>query len=582
MLHNEALSGRVPHRKDATMGSQPWTAMYDKGVPATIQIPDTTLPELLAATAKKYPNHPALVFYNKKMSYKALNEAVTHFAAGLQVLGIQKGDRVALYVPNSPQFLIGYYGILRAGGIVVPTNITYVPREVKHQLNDSGAKFVVCLSKFYDNVRQVRADTAVEHVIVTNIKEYFPRHLNVLFTFFKEKKEGHRIDITDERGTHWLPDILEMGRLRGMQPVATSNEDVAVLGYTGGTTGVPKGAMLTHRNLVANVYQLMAWDTELREAQESIMGALPFFHSYGMTTCMNFALATGAKLVLVPNPRDIPDLLKAIDKHKPTLFPALPTLYTAINNYPTVKKYDLSSIRACLSGASSLPVEVQKKFEELTGAKLVEGYGLTETSPVAHATPLRGTRKIGKIGLPVPNTEVKLVDIDTGLAVGAGEPGEMCLRGPQVMKGYWNRPDETAKCMDEEGFLHTGDMATMDEDGFFAIVDRKKDMIIASGYNIYPREIEEVLYEHPKVLEAVVAGVPDAYRGETVKAYVVLKEGETATTGEIMEFCKERLASYKRPKQIEFRKELPKSMVGKILRRLLVEEEMKKVGQNVA
>jgi long-chain acyl-CoA synthetase len=559
------------------MGSQPWTAHYDKGVPVTIKIPELTLPEQLAATAKKFPNHTALIFYNQKITYKALNDAVTHFAAGLQVLGLQKGDRVALYVPNSPQFVIGYYGILRAGGVVVPTNITYVAREVKHQMNDSGAKYMICLSKFYDIVRQVRAETDLEHVIVANIKDYFPRHLNILFTLFKEKKEGHYLDITDERATHRMPDILEMGRLRGLQPVPTTPEDIAILGYTGGTTGVPKAAMLTHRNMVANTHQLISWDSELREGQEAILGALPFFHSYGMTTCMNFALATGAKVILIPNPRDLVDVLKNIDKHKPTLFPALPTLYTALNNHPDAKKYDLSSIRACLSGAASLPIEVQKQFEEMTGAKVVEGYGLTETSPVAHATPLRGTRKIGKIGLPVPNTEVKIVDIDTGVEVKAGEPGELCIRGPQVMKGYWNRPDETAKCMDEDGFLHTGDMARMDEDGFFEIVDRKKDMIIASGFNIYPREIEEVLYEHPKVLEAVVAGIPDAYRGETVKAYVVLKPGETVTNAEIMAFCAERLAPYKRPKQVEFRQELPKSMVGKILRRLLVEEELKKV-----
>ncbi len=564
------------------MSTQPWTAHYDTGVPPIVSAPDITLPEQIAATAKKYPRHTALVFYNQKMSYEALNDAVTHFAAGLQVLGIEKGDRVAHYVPNSPQFLIGYYGILRAGGIVVPTNITYVAREVKHQLNDSGAKYVVCLSKFYDIVRQVRADTALEHVIVTNIKEYFPRHLKVLFTLLKEKKEGHHVNITDERATHWMQDILEMGRLRGLQPVPTRSDDLAVLGYTGGTTGVPKGAMLTHHNLISNVYQLIAWDNQVREGKEVILGALPFFHSYGMTTCMNFGIAVGANVVLAPNPRDLKEVLGLINKYKPTLFPAVPTLYTAINHYPDIKKYDLSSLRACMSGGAGLPVEVQKQFEALTGAKLVEGYGLTETSPVAHATPLRGTRKIGKIGLPVPSTEIKIVDIDTGLTVAQGEAGEICIRGPQVMKGYWNREDETAKCMDSDGYFRTGDMGKMDEDGFFEIVDRKKDMIIASGYNIYPREIEEVLYEHPKVLEAVVAGVPDAYRGETVKAYVVLKQGETATADEIMEFCKERLASYKRPKQIEFRQELPKSMVGKIIRRLLVEEEIKKQQGQVA
>ncbi|MCB0075953.1 MAG: long-chain fatty acid--CoA ligase [Anaerolineales bacterium] len=557
------------------MNDKPWLASYDTGVPDVINIPNVTLPELLADTAKTFPNKTAAIFYNNKLSYKELDKAVTQFAAGLQALGMQPGDRVAVYLPNSPQFIIAYYGILRAGGIVVPSNIQYVPRELKHQFNDSGCKYVVALSKFYPNVREIRDQTAVEHVIVTNIKEYFPRVLNVLFTLAKEKKEGHRVDISNERGTHWFQDVLEIGEARGLEPVATSNEDTALLGYTGGTTGVPKGAELTHRNLLANVYQLRAWDTEMRPGNEVVMGALPFFHSYGMSTAMNLGLSGGHALILIPNPRDLTDVLKNVDKHKPTLFPAVPTLYTAINNYPDIDKYDLSSLRACLSGGAGLPIEVQKKFEEITGAFLVEGYGLTETAPVACATPLRGKRKVGKIGLPVPSTEVKVVDGESGAEVELGQPGELLIRGPQVMKGYWQRPEETAETIDDDGWLHTGDMGTMDEEGFFEIVDRKKDMIIASGYNIYPREIEEVLYEHPKVLEAAVAGIPDEYRGETVKAFVVLKEGESATAEDIMEFTAQRLAPYKRPRSVEFRDELPKSMVGKILRRVLVEEELK-------
>jgi long-chain acyl-CoA synthetase len=563
-------------QEENLMSEKPWLQYYDVGVPETIAIPDVTLPDLLAETARQYPTRPALAFFNQEITYKELDEAVNSFAAGLQVLGLQEGDRVSVYIPNSPQFVIAYYGTLRAGGIVVPTNIQYVPRELKHQLEDSGAKYVVCLSKFYDGVKQVRRDTAVEHVIVTNIKEYFPRVTNVLFTLFKEKKDGHRVDITEDRGTHWFQDVLENGRARGLEPVSVSPEDVAVLGYTGGTTGVPKGAMLTHRNLVANVKQVQAWDTEMRAGQEVTMGALPFFHSYGMTTCLNLALASGNKLVCIPNPRDLKDVLKNVEKHKITLFPAVPTLYTAINNYPDIGKYDISTIRACMSGGAGLPVEVQKRFEELTGAKLVEGYGLTETSPVTHVNPLKGKRKIGKIGLPISNTEARVVSVDTGEPVALGEVGEICIRGPQVMKGYWNQPGETAKVMSEDGWFHTGDIARLDEDGFFEIVDRKKDMIIASGFNIYPREIEEVLYEHPKILEAAVTGIPDEYRGETVKAYVVLKEGETATAEEIMGFCAGQLAPYKRPRTVEFRNELPKSMVGKILRRVLVEEELKK------
>lgn len=555
---------------------RPWLKHYDPGVPADIEVPEVTLPELLASSAKKFPKRTALIFFNREISYAELDEAVTQFAAGLQVLGLEKGDRVSVYIPNSPQYVIAYYAAMRAGGIVVPTNSQYVPRELKHQLNDSGAKYIVTLSKFYPSVRAIRSETPLEHVVVTNIKEFFPRVTSILFTLLKEAKDGHRVDISEDRGTHWFEDVTEMGRLRGLQPVQTSNEDVSVLGYTGGTTGVPKGAMLTHRNLVSNVIQLKVWDTAGREGQEIGMGALPFFHSYGMTTIMNYGLATGGAIVLIPNPRDLPDVLKNIDKHKPTLFPAVPTLYTAINNFEGIEKYDVSSIRACLSGGAGLPIEVQRRFEELTGAKLVEGYGLTETSPVATATPLIGMRKIGRIGIPVSSTEVKIVDVDSGTEVAQGEPGELCVRGPQVMKGYWERPDETEKAIDPEGWLHTGDIAVMDEDGFFEIVDRKKDMIIASGYNIYPREIEEVLYEHPKVLEVAVAGIPDEYRGETVKAFVVLKEGQSATAEEIIAFCTERLAPYKRPKAVEFRDDLPKSMVGKILRRLLVEEEMRR------
>lgn len=558
------------------MSEKPWLQFYDVGVPETVAIPDVTLPDLLAESVRQFPNRPALAFFNGDVTYKELDEAVTHFAAGLQVLGLQKGDRLSVYIVNSPQFVIAYFGTLRAGGIVVPTNIQYVPRELKHQLEDSGAKYVVCLSKFYDNVRQIRRETQVEHVIVTNIKEYFPRVTNVLFTLFKEKKDGHRVDITEDRGTHWFQQVLENGQARGLEPVSVSPNDVAVLGYTGGTTGVPKGAMLTHRNLVANVKQCQAWDTEMRAGQEVTMGALPFFHSYGMTTCMNHTLASGNKLVCVPNPRDLKDVLKNVEKHGVTLFPAVPTLYTAINNYPEIGRYNISSIRACMSGGAGLPVEVQKRFQELTGAQLVEGYGLTETSPVTHINPLQGSRKVGRIGLPISNTEAQVVSVDTGEPVAQGEVGEICLRGPQVMKGYWQRPDETEKCVTEDGWFRTGDMARIDEDGFFEIVDRKKDMIIASGFNIYPREIEEVLYEHPKILEAVVAGIPDEYRGETVKAYVVLKEGESATAEEIMRFCAERLAAFKRPRAVEFRDSLPKSMVGKILRRVLVEEELKK------
>ncbi|MBC7258402.1 MAG: long-chain fatty acid--CoA ligase, partial [Chloroflexi bacterium] len=363
-----------------------------------------------------------------------------------------------------------------------------------------------------------------------------------------------------------------------LQPVDIKPGDTLCLLYTGGTTGVPKGAELSNSNLLANALQTAAW-FKAQEAKECVLTALPLFHSYGMTTCMNFGMATAASMILIPNPRDYHGIMLAIKNFQPTVFPGVPTMYVAFNNFPNVQAYGVNSIRACISGAAGLPVEVQEKFQQLTGGKLVEGYGLSEASPVTHANPIYGQNKVGTIGIPFPDTDARIVDLETGTKeLPVGEVGELAVRGPQVMKGYWNKPDETAMVL-RDGWLYTGDMARMDADGYFQIVDRKKDMIISGGYNVYPRDVEEVLYEHPKIKEAVVAGVPDEYRGEMVKAYVVLKEGETATEEEIIEFCRTRLAKYKVPRAVEFRKELPKTMVGKILRRLLVEEEKRKLAQ---
>ncbi|MCZ7572372.1 MAG: long-chain fatty acid--CoA ligase [Ardenticatenaceae bacterium] len=557
---------------------KPWTRFYDPGVPATLAYPAHPLHEYLSRSARKFPDHPALIFFDRTICYRELDEAATRFAAALQALGIRTGDRVSLYLPNTPQYVIAYFGILRAGGVVVPTNPQYVMRELEHQLRDSGARAIVTLSLFFDKVQAVRGQTPLEQVIVTNIKEYFPPITKVLFTLFREQKDGHRVGISGLSNTSWFQDLLNHPGSSGFTPVAVSQDDLAVLGYTGGTTGTPKGAMLTHRNLVANVEQLRVWDPEAQEGAEITVGALPFFHSYGQTVVMNLAIASAGAIICIPNPRELDGVLKVIDKHKPTRFPGVPTLYTAINNSPQLSRYSLKSIRVCNSGAGALPPEVQKAFEALTGARLVEGYGLTEASPVTHSNPLRSKRKIGSIGIPFPDTEVKLVNVETGQAVGVGEEGEIVIRGPQIMKGYWNRPDETANALRELGdgggpWLFTGDIGRMDEEGYFAIVDRKKDMIKTSGFNVYPREVEDVLYEHPAVLEAAVVGVPDEHRIEAVKAYVVLRQGRSATEQEIRDFCRQRLTGYKVPRAVEFRDSLPKSMVGKILRRVLVEEE---------
>ncbi len=568
---------------------RPWFDQYDSGVPRTIEYARIPLHQFLLDAAAKYPNHKAVIFgsvveplgdllLDASISYAELLRLSHRFAAALQELGVKKGDRVALYLPNCPQFVIAYYATLMVGGIVVPCNPQYVPRELQHQISDAGAEVIVAFSLAYPVVEAIRAQTSLKHVIVTNIKEYFPGLLRFLFTAATEKKEGHYQDLTGKDSTYWFQDLLVQATAEPT-PVDIVPDDTAVLLYTGGTTGISKGAQLTHGNLVANALQVRWWMFDSKEGQEIMLTALPLFHSYSMTVCMNHTVSLAGTLVLIPNPRVLPHVLKSINKHKPTLYPGVPALYVAINNYPEITRYDVSSIRACISGAAPLPVEVQETFERLTGGKLVEGYGLSEASPVTHCNPIYGKRKAGSwIGLPMPDTDCKIVDLETGeTSLPPNTPGELCVRGPQVMKGYWNMPTETANTI-RDGWLHTGDVAEMDEDGFFRIVDRKKDMILgAGGFNIYPRDIEEVLYQHPAVKEAVAAGIPmGAEKGERVKAYVVLKEGATATEEEILDFCRQNLTGYKVPKAIEFRTELPKTTVGKILRRVLVEEELRR------
>ncbi len=566
-----------------------WLAKYEEGVPADVEIPGYPVTQNLVYAVEKYPTRTALIFGNvveplgnalmdAKMEYRTLLDLTYRFAAALQQLGVKKGDRVAVHLPNCPQFIIAYYAVLMAGGIVVPCNPQYVARELAYQLNNSGAEVIVTLSLTYPIVKQIRAETSLKHVIVANVKEYFPGLLKFLFTVAAEKKEGHRQDISGDANTYWFQDALANAPARP-NPVAVEMEDTAVLMYTGGTTGVSKGAELTHRNLQANAAQTKAWFPRMAEGQEIVLTSLPLFHSYGMTTCMNLGTLAAATLLLIVNPRTLIHVLKSIKKHRPTLYPGVPAMYVAINNYPEIAKFDISSIKACISGAAPLPVEVQQRFQELTGGRLVEGYGLSEATPVTHANPIYGENRIGTIGLPFPSTEAKIVDVESGTReLPPGEIGELAVRGPQVMKGYWNMPAETANVL-RDGWLYTGDMARMDADGYFQIVDRKKDMILgAGGFNVYPREVEEVLYQHPKVKEAAVAGVQLAEKGERVKAYIVLKEGETATEEEIIEFCRQNLAPYKVPRFVEFRSELPKTMVGKVLRRVLVEQEKERLG----
>jgi long-chain acyl-CoA synthetase len=554
--------------------TKPWLSAYDAGVPAEIDIPDEPLPASLSAAAARYPNRAAIRFFGRTVTYRELDELANRFANALISLGVQKGDRVALLMPNCPQMVIAYYGGLRAGAVLVPTSPLYVESELEHQLADAEASVIVCLSALFEKVQAVRPRLpAVQHVLVTNIKDFFPTGLRLLFTISKERKDGHRVSLPADGRTYWLNRLLSRARTADPQ-VAVTGDDLALLQYTGGTTGTAKGAMLTHRNLVANTLQVRGWLGNLAntDGPDITMGVLPLFHIYAMTTVMNFSVRGAGTMVLQPR-FVLGDVLKGIQREHPHFLPGVPTMYTAINHAPDLSRYNLRSLKGAISGAAGLPGEVQKQFEELTGAQLVEGYGLTEASPVTHCNPLAGARKAGSIGVPVPNTDAAIFDQETGTQLVAhGEVGELAIRGPQVMRGYWRRPEESAQVL-RDGWLFTGDVARMDDDGFFSIVDRKKDMIITGGMNVYPRDVEEPLFAHPKVKEVVAVGIPDERWGEAVKVYIVLRDGESATEQEIIDYCQGRMARYKVPKFVEFRGELPKTLVGKILRRQLLQEE---------
>jgi long-chain acyl-CoA synthetase len=556
------------------MTERPWLSSYDPGIPATIDIPDGPLDAALTRAARAYPDRTAIRFFGRSISYAELDELSNRFANALLGLGVSTGDRVALLMPNCPQMVLAYFGGLRMGAVMVPTSPLYVESELQHQLADSGASAIVCLSALFGKVQAVRSQLPeLRHVIVTNIKDFFPPSLRVLFSLTKERREGHHVSLPHDQRTHWLTRLL--ARARSTAPdVAVSADDLALLQYTGGTTGVAKGAMLTHRNLSANAVQVRTWFSNLanRDGPDLVLGVLPLFHIYAMTTVMNSTVLGAGTMILQPR-FVLDDVLKAIDREHPQLLPGVPTMYMAINNAPKLSRYNLRSLTGAISGAAPLPREVQRQFEELTGAVLVEGYGLTEASPVTHCGPLQGDRRIGTIGLPIPSTDAAIFDQETGRErLGPGEIGELAVRGPQVMRGYWNRPEETANVL-RDGWLFTGDIARMDADGYFSVVDRKKDMIISGGMNVYPRDVEEPLYENPKVQEAVVVGIPDDRWGEAVKVYIVLRDGEVATEQEIIDYCHSRMAGYKVPKFVEFRRELPKSMVGKVLRRELIAEE---------
>ena len=555
-----------------TPSGMPWLDSYEPEVPRDFSPPDLTLHGLFEKTAAEYPDNVATIFFGARLTYAQLDDQANRFASALQSLGVRPGDRVAIILPNCPQFLVALFGALKAGAVAIPLNPAYVPRELAVQFADAGVETVVTLSTLAPRVQEAMPGTPVTRLIVTLLQNYLTPLMGLMLT--AQERRTTTAPLVSDEGVHVLADLIRNASPEFDRP--TVNADLpALLLYTGGTTGTPKGATLSHRNITSNALQMYSWVWDTRPEKHDIyLGVIPFFHSYGMTVVMNMAVAAAASIVLLPR-FTMKDVLRAIARFRPTVFPAVPTMYNAIARHPLAARYDLRSIRVCISGAAPLPAEVMQAFEGVTGARLVEGYGLTEASPVTHCNPIYGERRPGSIGLPLPGTRARVVHPETGEPLPPGEVGELAVAGPQVMQGYWNRPEETAEII-RDGWLLTGDMVRMDEQGYFYMVDRKKELIIVGGLNVYPREVEDALYENEKVQEVLVAGVPDAHRGEIVKAYVVLKPNAETTEAELSAFLVERLAPYKLPSRITFRESLPKSAVGKYLRRELVAEELAK------
>jgi long-chain acyl-CoA synthetase len=558
------------------MDERPWQKQYDKGVPFSIDYPPVPLFYFLEEAAKKHPETPCTIFKGARITYKEMNEITDRLAAGLAALGVKKGDRVGIFMPNTPQFVMAYFGILKAGGVVVATNPLYSPREIEHQVNDAGIEIMLVMSNFYRVIKEVQPKTSLRKLIVTNIKETLPPVLAFLFGLTKEKKGGFRVEL--QPGDVWMKDLIEQHKPEDRPKVDIGPDDIALFQYSGGTTGISKGAVALHRNLVACTLMIRYWMTECQDGKEVVLMAIPLFHVYGMVAGMCFAMRAASSMVMIPNPRDLKDVLDNLQKYKATIYPGVPAMYNGLNNHPDVqaKKYDISSIKYCISGSAPLLRETKEKFEALTGGKLVEGYGLSETPTATHCNPLLGKNPPGSIGLPLPDVDCRIVSLDDEVTVmPVGEIGELVIKAPNVMYGYHNMPTETANSL-RDGWLYTGDIARMDEEGFFYIVDRKKELIKPGGYQVWPRDVEEVIAMNPKVLEVGVAGIPDPYRGETVKAWVVLKPGEKASQEEIKDWCKDRLAKFKIPTHVEFRDALPRTTVGKLLRRELVRQETEK------
>src|SRR5216684_2449954 len=615
----------------ARLIEMPWLQHYDNDVPQQVPLPRQLLHEMLTNAARAYPDRPALVFFGQQIPYRELDRLTNRFAHMLRSLGIKKGERVAIILPNIPQYVIAFYGTLKAGAVVVLGSPLSNEEEIAYQLQHSGAQVLFTLSSYHVMVERVCTTNDIKQIIYSNVREYLPVRQRVKLASLIDESgkaihlphsqtstsashpdsigedanlhavsqgSAQLIELTDQNASRtgtsaktitpsreriafnkptWKQyDFQQLLRSQPMTPLSSSTgeHDLALLQYTSGTTDNPKGVMLSHGNLVVNIVQIRHWMPDARRGREVVLCALPLSHSYGVTSCMNTSIGIAGTLVLLPTIR-IDRILEAIKNYHPTIFPGIPALYLAIANYPRVRSYGVAAIRTCISGSAPLPVEVQEEFEKITRGRLVEGYGLTEAAPVTHSNPLKGERRVGSIGIPLPGTNARIVDLRTGETLPPNEVGELLIRGPQVMQGYWNMPGETRETL-KNGWLRTGDLASMDEDGFFTIIDRKKDLILAGSYNVYPRDVEEVLYEHPKVLEVAVVSTRSAAESNSanspfIKAVVVLKRGEKASADELLALCRERLDAYKVPRQIEFRSELPKNFVGKVLRRLLVD-----------
>ena len=539
---------------------KPWLKVYEGHTEPETSFFKGPLYDLFRDSVEEHQDKVALSFYGTEISFSQLQAMADKMAASLAASGVQKGDRVALMLPNCPQYVVSFFATVRLGAIVTQLNPMYVEREIEHILTDSGAETIVVYADMYERVKNVLPESSLKNLVVVS---------------FGGEPEGL------EDGHHTFDSFLGMETEPAPEVEIDPAEDVAALQYTGGTTGVSKGAMLTHRNLAANVQQAAEMFVESEDefaGNEGVVAVLPYFHIYGLTSVMMFSIKMGSKQLLLPR-FEVQEVLQLVKDNEPALFAGVPTMYMGLHaSGAGLKEYGFDKIRTFNSGGAAMPVNLLHALEEKTGRRIHEGYGLSEASPVTHFNPTFAERRPGSIGVPIPSTDAKIVDVeDDDRAMPNGESGELIISGPQVMKGYWNMPEETSDTL-RDGWLYTGDVATMDEDGYFYIVDRKKDMIVASGYNVYPREIEEILYEHPAVSEAVAIGVPDEYRGESVKTFVVRNQNDDATEEEIISFCKERLAPYKAPKSLEFRDELPKSTVGKLLRRVLVDEELEKTG----